>query len=112
MDTFTPTNLFHSKITLDADSFILYEALTDKLTHHLPPPNLVIYLHDTLDFLMDRLHKRNLSIDDEDAAYVGKMLVLHEDWINTAKFPAPILSIQSRKPVSYTHLTLPTIYSV
>jgi deoxyguanosine kinase len=97
MDTFSPTNLLHSKITLDADSFILYETLTDTLTRHLPPPDLVIYLHDTLDFLMDRLRKRNLPIDDEDAAYVGKMLVLHEDWINTAKFPAPILSIRSRE---------------
>ncbi|MCX6791429.1 MAG: deoxynucleoside kinase [Candidatus Gottesmanbacteria bacterium] len=97
MDTFTPTNLLHSKVTLDADSFVLYKRLADRLTKHLPPPTLVIYLHDTLDFLMDRLRKRNLPIDDENAAYVEKMLVLHEDWVNTAKFPAPILSIQSRK---------------
>lgn len=97
MDTFSPTNLLHSKITLDADSFILYEALTNKLTRHLPPPNLIIYLHDTVDFLMNRLHKRNLPIDDETPAYVGKMLVLHEDWIHTAKYSTPILSIQSRK---------------
>ena len=97
MDTFTPTNLLHSKITLDADSFVLYKRLTATLVKHLPPPNLVIYLHDSLDFLMDRLHKRNLPIDDEDAAYVEKMLVLHENWVNTAQFPAPILSIQSRE---------------
>lgn len=105
MDTFTPTNLLHSKITLDADSFVLYEALTDTLTHHLPPPTIVIYLHDTMDFLMDRIRKRNLPIDDEDAAYVGKMLVLHENWVNTAKFPAPILSIQSRELESPSAVT-------
>lgn len=97
MDTFSPTNLLHSKITLDADSRILYATLTDTLTRQLPPPTLIIYLHDSLDFLMDRLHRRNLPFDDQDKTYVKKMLVLHEEWFRTATPLPPILSIRSRE---------------
>jgi len=97
MDTFSPTNLLHSKITLDADSRRLYEALTDTLTRQLPPPTLVIYLHDSLHFLMGRLHRRNLPFDDQNTPYVKKMLALHEEWFKTAAPLPPILSIRSRE---------------
>ncbi len=97
MDTYTPTNLIHSKITLDEDSFILYERLADRLTAHLPPPTVTVYLSDSIDFLMDRLHnKRRLAVDDEDEPYVARMLALYAEWAKTIITSSPMLRIRSR----------------
>lgn len=97
MDTYTPTNLIHSQIILDSDSFSLYKQLCDHLTAKLPSPTVTVYLWDSIDFLMDRLHnKRHLSVDDENEPYVVRMLGLYEDWVNTVIIPSPMIRIRSR----------------
>lgn len=97
MDTYTPTNLIHSQITLDNDSFVLYKHLAGHLTAHLPSPTAIVYLSDSVDFLMDRLHnKRHLAVDDEDEPYVTRMLGFYEDWANTIIIPSPMIRIRSR----------------
>lgn len=97
MDTYTPTNLIHSQITLDGDSFVLYERLADQLTAHLPPPTVTVYLSDSVDFLMNRLHnKRHLAVDDEDELYVTRMLDVYDEWAKTTITPSPMIRIRSR----------------
>jgi deoxyadenosine/deoxycytidine kinase len=97
MDTYTPTNLIHSKISLDNDSFILYGQLVDHLTAHLPPPTVTVYLWDSVDFLMDRFrNKQHVAVNDDDELFVTRMSNIYDEWSKTTITPSPMIRIRSR----------------
>ncbi|MDP1722235.1 MAG: deoxynucleoside kinase [Candidatus Gottesmanbacteria bacterium] len=107
MDTYVPFNDFHSKLAFDHHSYALYEQLSQRLSTHMTQPNLVVYLFDTVDYLMDRLRRRNTAYDKNvNPEYLHKLQTLHDAWISSNLLP--ILRIRSRElensDVEATHI--------
>ena len=77
-----------ARLTLSDDELALYQQLYDHLRPQAPLPDLVIYLQAEPQTLIDRIKKRGIAME------------------------AGISENYMHRPVSYTHLTLPTICSV
>lgn len=56
-------NIIFARHTLPADKLQKYEQIYDILTQDLPMPNMVIYLHASLDTLISRIHMRGREIE-------------------------------------------------
>lgn len=96
MDTFIPFNDFHSKLAFDHHSYALYEHLSQRLSAHLAQPNLIVYLFDTVDYLMKRLRRRNTIYDKNVIPeYLHKLQNLHNAWISSNLLPT--VRIRSRE---------------
>ena len=59
---FTRDRLF-AELNLDAEELKLYDQIVDNLDIEPPTPDLVIYLQASVDALMQRLARRNSSMD-------------------------------------------------
>ncbi len=94
IDSGLPTYLLHSKIILTPEQNTRYGELSADLIRHLSPPDLILYLKDTTDFLMERLKKRNLHCDDADHDFIEKFTRLHDEWV--AQTRLPVVPIPSR----------------
>lgn len=56
-------NLIFAKRTLQHDEYVKYETIYRTLTHDMPKPNMVIYLHASLDTLMKRIALRGREFE-------------------------------------------------
>ncbi|MFX3675387.1 MAG: deoxynucleoside kinase [Paenisporosarcina sp.] len=56
-------NLIFAKRTLQPDEYLKYETIYRTLTHDMPKPNMVIYLHASLDTLMKRIALRGREFE-------------------------------------------------
>lgn len=56
-------NLIFAKRTLQPDEYVKYETIYRTLTHDMPKPNMVIYLHASLDTLMKRIALRGREFE-------------------------------------------------
>ncbi|QHT45066.1 deoxynucleoside kinase [Bacillus sp. SB49] len=56
-------NMIFARRTLREDQFDKYARIFDILTHDMPKPNMVVYLHASLDTLMDRIRMRNRDVE-------------------------------------------------
>ena len=56
-------NLIFAKRTLKASEYDKYEAIYNILTADMPVPNMVIYLHASIDTLMGRIAKRGREFE-------------------------------------------------
>ncbi|MCE4052164.1 deoxynucleoside kinase [Bacillus sp. Au-Bac7] len=56
-------NLIFAKRTLQEKELTKYIRIYDVLTEDLPAPNIIIYLHASLDTLMDRIQQRDRDIE-------------------------------------------------
>ena len=56
-------NLIFAKRTLKASEYDKYEAIYKILTADMPVPNMVIYLHASIDTLMERIAKRGREFE-------------------------------------------------
>ena len=56
-------NLIFAKRTLKASEYEKYEAIYNILTADMPVPNMVIYLHASIDTLMGRIAKRGREFE-------------------------------------------------
>ena len=56
-------NLIFAKRTLKASEYDKYEAIYNILTADMPVPNMVIYLHASIDTLMGRITKRGREFE-------------------------------------------------
>lgn len=56
-------NLIFAKRTLAPSEYVKYEAIYDILTSDMPRPNMVIYLHASLDTLMNRIKMRGRDFE-------------------------------------------------
>ncbi|HSI67307.1 MAG TPA: deoxynucleoside kinase [Planococcus sp. (in: firmicutes)] len=56
-------NLIFAKRTLPAEEYAKYEAIYNILTADMPKPNMVIYLHASLDTLMKRIQLRGREFE-------------------------------------------------
>ena len=70
---FTRDRLF-AELNLDAEELKLYDQIADNLAVDAPVPDLVIYLQASVDALMQRLMRRNASLDRYvDRSYLEKL---------------------------------------
>ncbi|SEQ08056.1 deoxynucleoside kinase [Piscibacillus halophilus] len=56
-------NMIFAKRTLNADQFYKYEQIFHILTNDMPKPNVMIYLHASLDTLLERIRKRGREVE-------------------------------------------------
>ncbi|WP_431028544.1 deoxynucleoside kinase [Lysinibacillus sp. LZ02] len=56
-------NLIFAKRTLKSSEYDKYEAIYNILTADMPVPNMVIYLHASIDTLMNRIAKRGRDVE-------------------------------------------------
>lgn len=56
-------NLIFAKRTLQPEEYVKYETIYKTLTHDMPKPNMVIYLHASLDTLMKRIALRGREFE-------------------------------------------------
>ena len=94
VDSGLTTYLLHSQLILTPDQNVRFRDSAARLVQHLPLPDLIIYLWDDTDFLMERLKKRNLPCDDTSAKFVADLTQLHDTWV--AQTQTPVIPIRSR----------------
>ncbi|MGP4059682.1 deoxynucleoside kinase [Halobacillus litoralis] len=56
-------NMIFARRTLREDQFDKYSQIFDILTHDMPKPNMVVYLHASLDTLLERIRMRNRDVE-------------------------------------------------
>lgn len=56
-------NMIFAKRTLDQDKFTKYEQIYHILTDDMPAPNMIVYLHASLDTILTRINQRGREIE-------------------------------------------------
>ncbi len=75
-------NLIFAKRTLKFDEYIKYEEIYKILTQDMPVPNVIIYLHASLDTLMKRIAIRGRKFEKNmDPAYLQQLVEDYETFI-------------------------------
>lgn len=76
-------NMIFAKRTLQADKFDKYEQIYQILTKDMPLPNMMIYLHASLDTIMERIHQRGRDVEQNiKATYLAGLIQDYEDYMN------------------------------
>jgi deoxyguanosine kinase len=77
-------NLIFAKRTLSPEQYVKYEEIYKILTKDMPVPNLIVYLHASLDTLMKRISMRGRVFEKNmDPAYLQQ---LSEDYHTFIKY--------------------------
>ncbi|MEK5067691.1 deoxynucleoside kinase [Sporosarcina sp. FSL K6-1508] len=67
-------NLIFAKRTLRPDEYVKYEEIYKILTKDMPVPNIIVYLHASLDTLMKRIAQRGRDFEKNmDPAYLQQL---------------------------------------
>lgn len=67
-------NMIFAKRTLQADKFEKYEKIYHILTQDMPVPNMMIYLHASLDTILERIKMRGREIEQNiKASYLAQL---------------------------------------
>lgn len=75
-------NLIFAKRSLPADEYAKYEEIYHILTKDMPVPNVIIYLHATLDTLMKRIALRGRDFEKNiDPSYLRQLSEDYEQFI-------------------------------
>ncbi|MBM7601338.1 deoxyguanosine kinase [Virgibacillus halotolerans] len=76
-------NMIFAKRTLQADKFDKYEQIYQILTKDMPLPNMMIYLHASLDTIMERIHQRGRDVEQNiKDTYLAGLIQDYEDYMN------------------------------
>ena len=76
-------NMIFAKRTLQVDKFVKYEQIYNILTKDMPSPNMMIYLHESLDTIMERIDQRGRDIEQNiKASYLAQLMQDYEDYMN------------------------------
>ncbi|MFD1039919.1 deoxynucleoside kinase [Virgibacillus byunsanensis] len=76
-------NMIFAKRTLQADKFEKYEQIYHILTKDMPVPNMMIYLHASLDTILKRIRLRGREIEQNiKASYLAQLAQDYEDYMN------------------------------
>ncbi|KAA0940465.1 deoxynucleoside kinase [Sporosarcina sp. ANT_H38] len=88
-------NLIFAKRTLAPEEYVKYEEIYKILTQDMPVPNVIIYLHASLDTLMKRISIRGREFEKNmDPAYLQQLAEDYETFITyfeTAHPEIPVL---------------------
>ncbi|MBO0603573.1 deoxynucleoside kinase [Sporosarcina sp. E16_3] len=75
-------NLIFAKRTLDPTEYVKYEEIYKILTKDMPVPNIIVYLHASLDTLMKRISQRGREFEKNmDPAYLQQLAEDYETFI-------------------------------
>ncbi|HLS08950.1 deoxynucleoside kinase [Lentibacillus sp.] len=76
-------NMIFAKRTLQPDKFDKYEQIYHILTKDMPVPNMLIYLHASLDTILKRIHLRGREIEQNiKPSYLAQLIQDYEDYMN------------------------------
>ncbi|WP_090240635.1 deoxynucleoside kinase [Lentibacillus halodurans] len=76
-------NMIFAKRTLPDDKFNKYEQIYHILTKDMPVPNIMIYLHASLDTILDRIRLRGRDIEQNiKPSYLAQLIQDYEDYMN------------------------------
>jgi len=75
-------NLIFAKRTLGLEEYLKYEEIYKILTKDMPVPNVIVYLHASLDTLMNRISLRGREFEKNmDPAYLQQLAEDYETFI-------------------------------
>ncbi|MFD1347907.1 deoxynucleoside kinase [Oceanobacillus caeni] len=87
-------NMIFAQRTLSSDKMIKFEKIYEILTKDMPMPNMIIYLHASIDTMMNRIKRRGRNIEKNiQASYLEQLSSDYEDYINYLERSHPNLSI-------------------
>ncbi|QKY70853.1 deoxynucleoside kinase [Lentibacillus sp. CBA3610] len=76
-------NMIFAKRTLPDDKFAKYEQIYHILTKDMPVPNIMIYLHASLDTILKRIRSRGRDIEQNiKPSYLAQLVQDYEDYMN------------------------------
>ncbi len=74
------TNLYRQGSMTDRD-YDAYRRLYQAITAFVPPPDVIVYLHASVDTQMQRIRRRGRDFEQRiDPAYLAGLSQLYEDW--------------------------------
>lgn len=87
-------NMIFAQRTLSSDKIIKYEKIYEILTKDMPMPNMVIYLHASIDTILNRIKRRGRDIEKNiKISYLEQLSSDYESYINYLEKAYPNLSI-------------------
>jgi deoxyguanosine kinase len=87
-------NMIFAKRTLDKDKFEKYEKIYRILTEDMPTPNIMIYLHASLDTLLKRIKQRGRKFEKNiEVAYLEQLSKDYEQYMNEFEVLHPNIPI-------------------
>lgn len=76
-------NMLFARRTLQREKITKYEKIYHILTDDMPIPNMVIYLHASLDTILERIQRRGRDIEQNiKASYLAQLSQDYEDYMN------------------------------
>ena len=87
-------NLIFAKRTLPAEEYVKYEEIYRILTRDMPVPNMIIYLHASLETLMKRIELRGRDFEKNiDPAYLQQLSDDYEVFISNFEEAHPEIPV-------------------
>lgn len=87
-------NMIFARRTLPADKFDKYEQIYHILTDDMPIPNMMIYLHASLDTLLERIRLRGREIEHNiKASYLEQLQQDYENYMNEFEILHPSIPV-------------------
>ena len=87
-------NLIFAKRTLSLEEYVKYEEIYMILTKDMPPPNIIVYLHASLDTLMKRISLRGRDFEKNmDPAYLQQLAEDYEAFITYFEIAHPKIPV-------------------
>jgi len=75
-------NMIFAIRTLKHDHLLKYDEIYNILTRDVPKPNIMIYLHASLDTLLKRIHMRGREVEKNiQASYLEQLIKDYDDYI-------------------------------
>jgi deoxyguanosine kinase len=87
-------NMIFAKRTLQKDKFDKYEQIYHILTQDMPVPNMLIYLHASLDTILKRIKMRGREIEQNiKASYLAQLAADYETYMNEFEILHPEIPV-------------------
>src|SRR5699024_3383472 len=94
-------NMIFAKRTLDQDKFAKYEQIYHILTDDMPVPNMMIYLHASLDTILARIKQRGREIEKNiQPSYLSQIARDYQEYMRQFELlhpDIPIIRVNSDK---------------
>ncbi|UJL46432.1 deoxynucleoside kinase [Virgibacillus sp. NKC19-16] len=87
-------NMIFAKRTLQADKFEKYEQIYHILTSDMPVPNMMIYIHGSIDTLVERVRQRGRDVEQNmKPSYLAQLARDYEDYMNEFEVMHPDIPV-------------------
>jgi deoxyguanosine kinase len=87
-------NLIFAQRTLNPPEYEKYYKIYDILTHDTPTPNVIVYLHASLDTLLERIAMRGREVEKNiSSAYLQQLSLDYEEAMNAFEVQYPHIPV-------------------